>query len=76
MSTGDSLKVRIFNKDIKKYENTIQFGHSFSDVNEGEVVAYINSVLNLGIAINQSNFSETYKIGTGPEWTIEIEKVN
>ena len=74
--TGDSLKIRIYYKDTKKYENHIQFGHSFSDVKEGEVVAYINSLINLGIAINQSNFSKTYNIGTGSDWTIEVEKIN
>lgn len=74
--TGDRLKISIFYKDIKKYENQIIYGHSFSDVKEGEVVAYINSLINLGIAINQSNFSQTYNIGTGARWTIAVEKVN
>ena len=76
INTGDSLKIRIYYKDIKKYENQIIYGHSFSDVKEGEVIAYINSLINLGIAINQSNFSETYNIGTGSDWTIEVEKIN
>lgn len=76
INTGDSLKIRIYYKDIKKYENQIIYGHSFSDVKEGEVIAYINSLINLGIAINQSNFSETYNIGTGSDWTLEVEKIN
>lgn len=73
--TGDDIKIKIYHKDTKKYENQITYGHSFSDVKEGEVVAYINSLINLGIAINQSNFSETYNIGTGSDWNIEVEKI-
>lgn len=75
-NTGDAIKIKIYNDDTKKYENQIIYGHSFSDVKQGEVVAYINSLINLGIAINQSNFSETYQIGTGSSWTIEVEKIN
>ena len=75
-NTGDTIKIKIYYKDTKKYENQIIYGHSFSDVKQGEVIAYINSLINLGIAINQSNFSETYQIGTGSSWTIEVEKIN
>lgn len=75
-NTGDAIKIKIYHDDTKKYENQIIYGHSFSDVKQGEVVAYINSLINLGIAINQSNFSETYQIGTGSSWTIEVEKIN
>ena len=71
---GDTIKVIIYYKGIKKYENQMTFGHSFADVGLGETVAYINSLINLGIAINQSSFSATYQIGTGADWSIFIKK--
>lgn len=71
---GDTIKVTIFNKTIKKYENQMTFGHSFADVGLGETIAYINSLINLGIAINQASFSDTYQIATGNDWTIYIRK--
>ena len=71
---GDTIKVTIFNKTIKKYENQMTFGHSFADVGLGETIAYINSLINLGIAINQASFSDTYQIATGNDWTIFIRK--
>lgn len=71
---GDMIKVIIYYKDIKKYENQMTFGHSFADVGLGETVAYINSLINLGIAINQASFSATYQIGTGADWSIFIKK--
>lgn len=74
ISQGDTIKVTIFNKTIKKYENQMTFGHSFADVGLGETIAYINSLINLGIAINQASFSDTYQIATGNDWTIFIRK--
>lgn len=71
---GDMIKVIIYYKRIKKYENQMTFGHSFADVGLGETVAYINSLINLGIAINQASFSATYQIGTGADWSIFIKK--
>ena len=71
---GDMIKVIIYYKGIKKYENQMTFGHSFADVGLGETVAYINSLINLGIAINQASFSATYQIGTGADWSICIKK--
>lgn len=71
---GDTIKVTIFNKTMKKYENQMTFGHSFADVGLGETIAYINSLINLGIAINQASFSDTYQIATGNDWTIYIRK--
>lgn len=71
---GDPIKVTIFYKNIKKYENQMTFGHSFADVGLGETIAYINSLINLGIAINQASFSDTYQIGTGADWIIFIKK--
>lgn len=75
IKTGDTMSVRIFHHDIKKYDNQLLFGHSFADVAVGETVGYINSLIRLGVAINQQNFSQTYNIGTGNDWIIQIKKV-
>lgn len=76
IQTGDTISVRIYHEEIKKYDNQLLFGHSFADVAVGETVGYINSLINLAVAINQQNFSETYNIGTGNEWHIQIKKVH
>lgn len=76
IQTGDTISVQIYHQGIKKYDNQLLFGHSFADVAVGETVAYINSLINLAVAINQQNFSETYNIGTGNDWHIQIKKIN
>lgn len=73
--TGDTISIVIYNNGIKKYDNQLLFGHSFADVAVGETVGYINSLIRLGVAINQQNFSQTYNIGTGNEWQIQVKKV-
>jgi len=75
IETGDTISVRIYHENIKKYDNQLLFGHSFADVAIGETVGYINSLINLAVAINQQNFSATYNIGTGNEWHIQVKKV-
>lgn len=71
---GDYLDIVIRNHGVKQYHNQILFGTSFSDVPKGEVIAYVNSLINFAVAINQNNFSEVYGVGTGRTWTIEIRK--
>lgn len=75
IQVGDSIKLTIEHHGIQKYQNEIFFGHSFADVKVGEPLAYINSLIQLAIAINQQNFSKTYNIGTGRDWHISIQKV-
>jgi len=36
---------------------------------------YLNSLLKLGIAINQGNFASKYNIGTGEGWKITLSKI-
>jgi S-adenosylmethionine hydrolase len=35
---------------------------------------YINSLLNLAVALNLKSYAATHQIDSGPDWTIEIGK--
>ena len=52
------------------------YAKSFNDVEVGDALIYINSLLNVGIALNQGSFSEVYRIGTGEGWKIRLRKKN
>lgn len=75
LSWGDSLDVRI------TYDGRIVYGYpltickAFTDVPKGEALIYINSLLNLAIAVNQGSFASTYSIGTGEGWKIMFSKL-
>lgn len=71
---GDNLIVTIYNRENKVYQNIMKFVRSFADVKIGEPLVYINSLVNIGVAVNQNSFSELYHIGTGNDWRIEITK--
>ncbi|MBF2308107.1 MULTISPECIES: SAM hydrolase/SAM-dependent halogenase family protein [Staphylococcus] len=74
ISHGDELIVKIYHKEKRVYQNIIKFVRSFADVNVGEPLVYVNSLVNIGVAVNQDSFSDLYHIGTGNDWTIKLSK--
>lgn len=72
---GDFLEVTISNNAHRVYRSIMPFGRSFADSHLGEPLLYINSLGNIGIAINQGSFAKTYQIETGANWQISIRKV-
>lgn len=71
---GDILNVKIYNNDSLAYQGFIRYGHTFGDVKEGENVLYLNSLMNLSIGINMGSFADTYRIGSGTDWRIEVSR--
>jgi S-adenosylmethionine hydrolase len=57
IAVGESIHARIGERDFE-----IPFVKTFSDVPVGQPLFYIDSRGRLGIAINQGNFSDAYKI--------------
>jgi S-adenosylmethionine hydrolase len=74
LNYGDSLMLKIFHDDSAVYANKIFLARTFGEVSEGKPLAYFNSLMNFSVAINQGNFSETFKIGSGPGWSIEVKQ--
>ena len=74
LTRGDTLTVRIYNGSTSVFSGKARFVHTFGDVPEGEVVAYLNSLLNLSVAINLGDFAKTHRVGSGPAWRVEVEK--
>jgi S-adenosylmethionine hydrolase len=74
VARGDRLAVNIKNDTRTVYENTMVFARSFAEVAIGEPLIYINSLENVGVAINQGSFAKAYTIGTGTNWHISIHK--
>ncbi|MBD2699104.1 S-adenosyl-l-methionine hydroxide adenosyltransferase family protein [Spirosoma sp. BT702] len=74
VKVGDKIRVQISRSDQTVYDKSIRLVNTFGEVPLGDDVAYINSLLNFSIAINQENFSEKYKVASGPEWLITVSK--
>lgn len=71
---GDSFEVTITTDGRTIYNNIMTFGRSFADLHIGEPLVYVNSLDNIGIAINQGSFADAYRVGTGTNWEIVIRK--
>jgi S-adenosylmethionine hydrolase len=51
------------------------FATTFSAVSKGKPLCYLNSLMNISFALNEENFSETFKISSGSEWTVALERI-
>jgi S-adenosylmethionine hydrolase len=71
---GELLHVSIYHNAKKVYEGNMPYSETFGAVAVGKPLAYLNSLLQLSFALNQGSFAETYKIGSGNEWSVEILK--
>jgi S-adenosylmethionine hydrolase len=74
MEPGSKLKVKIRNGDKLIFNDEVQVGNTFADVPSGKSVAYMNSLDRFSLGINLGSFADTYKVGSGPEWRIELSK--
>jgi S-adenosylmethionine hydrolase len=75
LSYGQMLQVTITSKGRIVYGYPVRLCKSFNEVGRGEPLIYVNSLLNLGLALNQGNFAATYGIGTGEGWIISISVI-
>lgn len=71
---GDSLLVSIANADCIVFQTTLRLCKNFTEAALGKPLLYINSLLNLAVALNQGSFSSHYHIGTGEGWHITVKK--
>lgn len=72
---NDTVQITIYNKQVKIYQNSLTFVRSFAEVEIGQALMYVNSLINIGVAVNQASFSQMYDIGVGKDWIIQIKKV-
>lgn len=71
---GEIYDVVIRNNDEIAWEGSLPYTKSFGDVPLGDKLLFVNSSGNTSIAVNQGNFADKYKIGSGDSWTIEIKR--
>lgn len=72
---GDILHIEIMQSGKKIYEGDMTYETTFSAVENGKPLCYLNSLLNVSFALNQGNFAVANKISSGPDWSVLIKKV-
>jgi S-adenosylmethionine hydrolase len=71
---GDKLHIEILHGAEKVFEGDMPYETTFSVVEEGKPLCYLNSLLNVAFALNMGNFSEKNKVYSGPDWNVVIKK--
>jgi S-adenosylmethionine hydrolase len=74
IALGTPLHVRIYRKDKLVDETLAPYQRTFGEVPIGKPLVYINSLLNLAVALNQGSYAKLHNIESGPDWSIEISK--
>jgi S-adenosylmethionine hydrolase len=74
LSYGDNVHVTIYHNNNKVYEGSMPYSPTFSSVEKGKSLCYLNSLLNVSFALNEGNFSETYKVYSGADWSVTLAK--
>ncbi len=73
-SYGDDVYVTISYRDRVVYGKKLRICRNFTEVEKGEALVYINSLLHVGVAVSQGSFSSEYGVGTGEGWHITFSK--
>jgi len=71
---GDIVHISIFHYGKKIYEGNAPYVETFGAVKKGSALCYLNSLMQLSIALNQDSFANKYKVSSGNEWSIEVHK--
>jgi S-adenosylmethionine hydrolase len=73
-SLGESFHVRIFHQQQLIDEAVIPYRRTFGEVPVGQPLIYINSLLNVAIALNLGSYAAAHKVESGLDWYIELTK--
>jgi S-adenosylmethionine hydrolase len=74
VALGTPLHVHIYHREQLVDDTQAPYQRTFGDVPIGKPLVYVNSLLNLAVALNQGSYAAAHKIDSGPEWSIEISK--
>lgn len=74
ITLNDQLCITIYQGQQQKYQGTAPYVSSFGEVPPGQPLVYLNSLLNLSIALNTDNFSQKNQVMSGADWRIQFKK--
>jgi S-adenosylmethionine hydrolase len=73
---GQNLSIRIFHKGVKVWEGQAPYCETFGAVAKGKPLVYLNSLMQLSIALNMGSFADTYHVSSGSEWSINVHAID
>jgi hypothetical protein len=74
IALGAPVHVRIYHNQQLIDDEVAPYERTFGDVAVGKPLVYVNSLLDLAVALNQGNYAAAHHVDSGPDWSIEIGK--
>lgn len=68
------MQVRILHKDKQVAKVTAPFEHTFGGLAKGKPLVYLNSLLDVAVAISQGDFAAKHHVEPGVDWEVEVSK--
>lgn len=71
---GDRLLITVRLHGVERYREELPFVHSFGWVAPGERLAYLNSLLQLALAVNGGSFAQSFGVASGEGWSVQVRR--
>jgi S-adenosylmethionine hydrolase len=72
--TGEDVLVTIMRDTSTFYSGRMPLVHTFGEVPPGTPLAYMNSLMNFSLALNEASFSDSFRIASGPQWNLRLSR--
>jgi hypothetical protein len=74
VAVGDAIRVRIFHQDRLIDDSVLPFQRTFGEVPIGQPLVYINSLMNVALALNQGSYAASHNVQSGLDWFVELRR--
>jgi S-adenosylmethionine hydrolase len=74
VNLGQAVRVRISHNGELVDDTVAPYRRTFGEVPVGQPLVYINSLLNVAVALNLGNYAAAHKVESGVDWLVEISK--
>lgn len=71
---GERFRVTIAHGGKAVFTGDMPYARTFGDVPEGEPLLYLNSLMNVALALNQGDFAKKHGVASGADWSVRIER--
>lgn len=71
---GDPVKVEFFHDGQAVESVVIPYEKTFGDVPVGQPLVYINSLLNVAVALDRGNYAAAHHIAAGAGWSVRLSR--
>ncbi|MEO8450075.1 MAG: S-adenosyl-l-methionine hydroxide adenosyltransferase family protein [Gemmatimonadota bacterium] len=75
VKVGDTVAVVVRHGATVAFRGRIPFVKSFGAVRRGQPLAYLDSMLDFALALDQGSFAGRYRIGRGKDWVVEVRSL-